>query len=355
MSSLNDLELLNRLSLTFAQLGLTTKQVKSTEITTRCAYCGDSEKSSHSTHMYIGLPNDGRPMSYYCQRCNVGGYVNKSFIDQYQIHDLSIKSDVISSLKNAIKNSSSKIRNTSSFKVSDYNYDFNKITSNPEFKEYYEYKLNYLKTRHGDNFLDDITTLSKYRIIVSPYDFFVNHLKTESVEILDKIQVLEMCYISYLTSDGSRVIFRKVADHPHYTNLKRFDSFKIFENVNPTFYSISSNIDMTKKITINLAEGISDIINVERKISGENSINIAVLNKDYVNKILYLLKILSTSFMIDGINIYSDSELSHFFYKKQLKKLNFIKEKIKIYKEMELEDFGIYKERYNLMQIKGVF
>ena len=321
--------------------------VSNSQLTTRCAFCGDSQKSSYSTHMYIGLPYDGRPISYYCQRCNVGGFVNDKFFKQYDIHNLDLRSSVIKNLreqlgKGTIRRSSDKFSTRREYNHYDWESEV--------YREFYHNKIEYLNSRLKVD-LNIQGNLEKYRIVLSPYNFLSAFNYEEVTEDEEDRLYFDQYYVGFLTSDGSRLVLRCILDNPDF---RRYHHITLFQTESPVYYSSKKNIDTSKKITINLTEGIFDIINIENSNLdvSDNSINIAVLGKDYASKIEHLVEIIGSIFMIDKINIYSDNDVKPKWFYYRLRQVKHLRNKINIFKNVTSDDFGDKNVNFVLSEIK---
>ena len=304
-------------------------------------------------HMYIGYPRDGKPLSYYCQRCNVGGYVNNKFFKTFNIHDINLRSDVIRTLMNEIGSNKVSLNRNGSYVRFDNNYDYDQYKDVEDFKEFYKDKIEYLNAR----FKTDVTKngfLNTYRIVLSPYDFLKDRMVIK--EERDQYNLLnwDENYVGFVSSDGSMITMRLVNND---LKIRRYHVYHIKETTQVQFYSVSNEIDILKPITINMCEGVFDIINLSRieKFNPPNTLNIAVLGKDYANKLEALIEILGSPFAIKRINIYSDQEVKVNFYKKVLGNVKYLKNKIKLYKSVDTEDYGEMQESFTLKEIKGVF
>lgn len=325
------------------------------EITTRCVYCGDSRKNSYHTHMYIGSPNN-TVLLYFCQRCNVEGIVNSDFLRDYNINDLNLNSSLINYNRGIFKNNKRRTEK-GLFKFKESNYKFSKGVL---FKDYKKGVFEYFESRTGLELTKE--TLEKYKVIVSLYDFLneeqetYNSLYKKAISIkredyfLHKIKLLEENYIGFMTSDSSRIIFRLVTE----ADLKRYELFQLFETENQSFFSTRNEIDLSKPITINMAEGVFDIINIENKFNKrDNCINVAVLNKSYFPKLTFILKnFLATMSLLSKVNIFSDPEVKIGHYKKQFSKNNYLFSRVDIFKNSRNEDFGDIEKIGSLIKIK---
>lgn len=283
--------------------------------------------------MYIGYSKTSNLLSYYCQRCNVKGLVNATLLNMYDLFSMDLKARVNEHIK-TFMNSNSLYKNKNTIRKY-VNYDFS--LNGLYYRDFY-YKLDYLDSRFGYGF-SNIETLSKYRIILSIKDFLIsnNVNKNFKMELIDD---LESNYVGFLCYSGCNIIFRHI--NPTSRDRRYFKMTLESDLVQSEFYSIRNSVDTSKKFSINITEGTFDIIRLDyENLLDKNSINVSVLNKDYINKIKYLLTITGSLNNLKSINIYSDSDVSYRFYKNQFKSIEPIFEsKIKIFKNSCGKDYG---------------
>ncbi len=314
--------------------------LKGTEINTRCNFCGDSDNMQHG-HMYIGEKEN--VLVYYCQRCNAKGLINNIFLDLYSVYDIGFKVKLRESLKHSSRT----------------NYVLNSIEkSSRKFREYQipditEYdsdeKLAYLDRI---NFDGSYKQLKEYKIVLSLHQFLIEN----DIEYIfndagnyykDIIDDLDENYIGFLI--GENIIFRRI--NP---GKKRYYNFEIKETDELQFYLIETEIDLSKPITIVMSEGIFDIINIKNKLynDAENVLFVAVLNKDYINKIKFMLAMIGDVSNVQDIIIYSDADaVEKKFFFKQFSMYRFVSNLTKIYKNTVCKDFGDYDKNIVLKKI----
>lgn len=300
-----------------------------TEITIRCPFCGDSDKKNHS-HFYIGEKDD--TFLYHCKRCNTKGVLTTYLFDVLGIKDINAKSELIKHNKNFERISAKSLTKHNTYKLLNYNFINSDIKINPE-------KLDYIKTRLNRNKIPK-ELITKYKIIISIKDFLKKVNITNDSKI---IEMLENDYVGFLTNKNTKVIFRNIYQNKNM----RFYSFNLLENnAISDFYTIKNTISnndlVSKDMEIILTEGIFSLLNVYEKIYKSNNdkkIYIAVLNKDYISKILDMIKISGNPNL--NISIYSDSEVKEEFILFQLRNLKLVNN-VSIYKNMGQPDFGFF-------------
>lgn len=309
------------------------------QINVRCRFCGDSEKNHRHAHMYIGNSKNTGILSYYCQRCNVEGIVSNNFLSMYDVNDFSLKADIINLNKQFMKSRGYSSNNaTSSFIKKYHNYDF---TVGGRFNVFVD-KIEYIENRLGYGFINN-ESLTTYKIIFSLYDFLqknnIDLSKSMSQQKLDVLlPMLETSYVGFLNDSGCNIVFRNI--NPF--EKQRYFKLSLEPIVQTEFYSIKSKIDISQKVTINMTEGTFDIIRLQKyNFVSDKDINIAVLNKDYINKVKDIIKRVGSLELVERINIFSDDKIHYNFYKKQFSSIRHIFDtKVRIYKNATGKDYG---------------
>lgn len=333
-----------------------TKQVPSsdTEYRTRCPFCGDSEHSLNTGHLYIRIDTtDNSPMVYNCVRC--GEY--SGIVTSDTLSDLGIGNQQLCECVDKLNKTADKQ------KVSEY---INGIKM-----RYFEYhipeeihwdKVAYVEKRLGLSFTETMVYDSK--IITSVKDFLVeNKVKTIMLKKQD-MQTLEDKYIGFLSYGNSHILFRCIDER---SNLLRWIKYPITRESkdNKIFYSMQGDIDIlgTDTITINLAEGVLDIISARYNLGydASNSIYIAVGGKGFRNILSYLVELGFVGSNI-RINIFSDNDemfnkKAHVytnieFFEKSLYRIRHYFGPICIYYNMKGKDIGVPKQDIKLTKTR---
>ena len=154
--------------------------------------------------------------------------------------------------------------------------------------------------------------------------------------------------VSFLSDDKSSILTRVFND-----DKPSWKKTRIINSNNRVFYSIKSDIELFTdgEITINLAEGIIDIISVYGNFnSGPNSIYTAILGIDYISGIDHWLAkgIIGPNI---NIRIFIDSNINEKDLKKHLKKYKWLFKNISIYKNAKFEDFGTKPDKIQAVEI----
>lgn len=264
----------------------------------RCPYCGDSTTANHG-HFNIRIdPSDNSLMVYNCFRCPAGGVVTPDVLERLGVTDSTMMNSIQTMNRNA------PIRDVSRYLAQDslLQLDF----SPPEILRYPE-KIQYINRRLGREF--DDTDCKNSKVITSLKDFLdANQIKELTVRP-EIAQYLESAYVGFLCFGNSSIMFRDITGRSKYPWVK----YPILEKARGTmcFYSMNTEVNpfTPDEITINMAEGVMDILGVAYHLEEyqKNHINIAVGGKFY-EKILR--QMVSMGFIGDNIRvqIFSDND-----------------------------------------------
>ena len=324
------------------------KQVNNVEYRTRCPYCGDSKKSMNTGHLYIHInPDDNFPMVWNCFRCNEHGVINKDFLSMMDINDINLKSSVTS-----LNKTSDKIKAKEFYggiKLIFNNFNLPTITN-------YD-KISYIENRLGIT-IDDSTT-KDFKIITSLKDFLKeNNIKTVTMDprICRK---LESHYIGFLSYGASYILFRDITDKEEIHWIKYPITNESRES--KCFYSISQELDIFTKdtITINLAEGVLDILSCYSNLNynNPNTLNIAVCGKRYDTIINYLIELglmgnnIQMNIFADNDSVFNkkaDNPTDINYFKRLFKKYKHLFGRVSIYYNIIGKDIGVSKDKIKL-------
>jgi len=320
-------------------------KVNDSLVAIRCTFCGDSRKSAESTHLYIKVNmSEDEPVLFMCHRCDTSGILTPSVLRSLDINDLSLNSGLIRYNKVAMKNMKyhlGVINNEFDFKVPSPDPD---DARNIFKKKYFESRLGIKTTFEEMVELKSIFQLGQF-------------LKYNDIERLTvdpkKAKALHDDYLGFLTSKNEFINFRQVYESPY----KRYEKYSIFKNLDNTrkFYTIPNQVDLltNKKITINMAEGVFDILGVYYHLYNKekkNMIYSAMCGAGYITVIKYFIKM----GVIDNVdvNIYSDNDRHPGFYKALEKEISPWVNKVNLFYNEKKKDYGfpkkdikIYKER----------
>lgn len=324
---------------------------------TRCPYCGDTQKSLHEGHFYIKINlYDDYVMGFNCFRCGETGVINEETIELMG-GSSDLKKDI-----NILNKKSKRINKKQVISQEKLMYfDFKHSFPNRN-KPYQDKKIRYIENRLNIDLSDN--DISNFKIITSLSDFLkINNIKEYPFErtILNKI---ESKYVGFLSNGNSHIIFRDITDSEKFFTIK----YPITKEcmANKIFYSVKNDINIFTKdsITINLAEGVMDIIGVVKHFNQntENTMNISVTGKYYNIMINRLVQMGFVGSNIT-INIYSDNDMmfgnsknayhtTMEYYKQFLSKYKYLYKGINIYYNMKAKDFGYPKENISIIKKK---
>jgi len=342
---MDNIELKHLIRLKLSQLDVF-KSINEIQVAVRCPYCGDSVKNPNSAHFYIKLNirNEDEPILFNCFRCDMSGIVTPSVLRTLGISDLQLNSSLIA------YNSKTVGKINKALGITDNQFDF--IVPMPdENDERNIRKKRYIEQRLGLEFT--FKQLVELKTVFSLGQF----LKANDIDKIttkrEKAILLNNDYVGFLTTRNEFINFRNIYPNEN----KRYEKYSIFNNLDNTrkFYTIPNEIDLltTKKITINIAEGVFDILGIyfhlyeqERK----NMIYTAVCGSGFVSVLKYFIKM----GVIDNvdINIYSDDNRYPKFYAPMVKELKpWVNEFTLFYNEKD-KDYGVPKDGIKIVRKK---
>ena len=286
----------------------------------RCPICGDSQKNLKKARCYLKCSLDPtEPILYHCFNCDSSGVVNGDFLKRLGINN----SEITSKLENQ------KYNKIGVFKKNNVDIITGDVIMNSPQIHYIERRLGKGLTKNDYNrfkIIWDINNITEFIIDKK----ILNSMPTNKDSI------------SFLSDNKSMILNRSLLDDGSWRKIK------IFNFDGRSFYTIKSTIDLftSEDITINITEGIFDILSVYKNFNSENSVFIAVLGSDYLSGVNYAI---SKGFIGDNvvIKIYMDSDVDDNavrFLKNQLKNMRWIFKKIFIYKNAEYYKDKKYKD-----------
>jgi hypothetical protein len=135
-------------------------------------------------------------------------------------------------------------------------------------------------------------------------------------------------------------------------NEPRWKKSKLFAFENKSCYTIKTILDLftTDQITINIGEGIFDLLSVYKNFNdGGSSVHIASLGADYESAIIYAI---NSGFIGSNIiiRIYIDSNIDERSLKNKIKKYTWLFGKMYIIKNIKFEDVGTTIDNIKLIE-----
>ena len=324
------------------------KEVSKTEFRTHCEFC---DHKNNKMYLLINRESNTQ-MVYNCFNCSTSGIIDSEFLEIMGVEDNELRESIAAFNKTADKyNRGTFVNNEKSNIIFDYKL--------PDFKR--GVKTQYVENRLGQHLSDE--ELRKMKIITSFKEFLVLNKIDKLLMPLELAQMTERDYVGFLSYGASHILFRDV------TNKNKIPWFKypITEKSKGCriFYSMDSQLDIfTKdKITINMAEGVMDIVSCAFNLDNNkpNTINIAVCGKHYIS----ILKELAGIGLIGDnieLNIYADND--EVFNKKAkeatnikyFNKILFVYKhlygKVNVFYNILEKDIGVPRERISLKKYK---
>ena len=321
------------------------------EFQTRCPYCGDSQKDLRTGHFYMKILIQNKSViPVHCFKCNYSGVLTPEALDLMGCDDSELRNGLI------YLNKTGKYEKGMEYKDDQYKY-FDRILPD-EYR--YPDKLKYIDNRMGISFgKEDYKSM---KVVTSLYDFLIANNITKSSFSKQQRMVLERDYVGFLSSGNSHILFRDITDRYDLSWIK----YPIDEesSKNKVWYGLTCELDPFIKddITINIAEGVMDIIGVGYHLGmkKENTMNIAITGQNYNSMILHLISI----GLVGGnvtLNIFSDNDKmfstnnnrasTERFHRKYLELYKPLYKSINLYYNMKSKDYGVKKENIALNKI----
>lgn len=284
------------------------RRVTDVEHLTRCPFCGDSTNPNKG-HFYMHIVlDDSTPIQYHCARCGEGGYLKPYVLRRFGIESIELK-QLLEQLNHHVGKGDKRMIMDKAYAKFDYVL--------PDTVRYPR-KLQYIEDRLGIEVTSDV--INDCKIVTSIVDLLkVNEIDTLTAD-RNVVKMYERDYIGFLSYGNSYLLLRDVSGtHNEYSWIKY--PITNASRGSKIFYSLSSSIDTETEdpITINIAEGVFDILSVAYNLNQNkpNTINIANTGKEYSK----LLSFLVSSGLVGSnvtVNIYSDND--KIFNKKEDKK-----------------------------------
>lgn len=280
----------------------------------RCPICGDSNKDSKATHLYLKCShNPDEPILYKCFKCNSSGRVSKWFLDKIGVpsNEIGYEEGIFNKISSGKK------------------VCIDVLTGQPDMESD---QVGYIEYRLGNGL--QLQDFDRFKIVwnmnsIIPY---ITNIRVKNTLPSNRDSV------SFLSDDKSTLLTRFFSDED-----PRWRKTKLFQSDNKSFYTIKTTLDLFTKdrITINIAEGIFDVLSVYKNFTDNpNSIYIATLGLDYESGIHYAIK---NGFVGSNIvvRVYVDSDIDDKALRYKLKKYKWIFNSISVLKNIKSNDFGV--------------
>lgn len=272
-------------------------------INCRCMECPDSSNFS-SRHFYISIPQSNEePSLYYCHLCKCSGVVTEKTLLFWGIYDNQVASELLIHNKELLKDN----RNRKYKDREIYNINNSFITD----CELSNIKLQYINNRLGTSLsFNDILNL---KIILNLKDLLYSNNITSYTRNDNIINQLNNNFVGFITMDNAFINMRNIynSSNLYHSINKRYINYSIYDKCDNSqkFYTlpITYNLDNTKRLRINIAEGPFDILSVYLNICKDSTqVYTAITGsrfKSVIREFICILKLLYIE-----LHIYLDND-----------------------------------------------
>lgn len=262
---------------------------------------------------------------YHCFLCNCGDRVNANFLNKLSGGAISL--DVVNMVSHAKYNHIGNLKKV----------DVDFIVGTPNMNSPH---IRYIEDRVGTGFtIDDY---DKFKII---WDWDNICRSISDKRLLNKLPINNHS-ISFLSDDKTTILTRQYEDING-----RWSKITIFPSENRSMYTIKATLDLFTKdrITINIAEGVLDVISIYKNFSSDNAVYLAVLGSEYISGIEYMIAKGIIGSNVD-VKIYIDNGIDGNDLKRRLKKYKWIFGSITILENIKDKDVGTTIDRIRLVE-----
>ena len=327
------------------------RDVDSIRILTRCPFCGDSDNQKHAHFYIICDPDVNNNAGYKCFKCGESGPFTDETLSAFGINDPNLKSGIITLNKTASKIDKKRYMEETTIRHFDY-----QIPS-----IYRGNKVAYLEKRLGRTFSDE--ELRRCKVITSLHRFLdANQIHSYTVDKY-MLNLLERDYIGFLSYGNSHILFRDITEKNHCSWFK----YRISDESsgNQVFYSVATEIDplTPEPITINLAEGIMDVLSACFNLGydKENTLNVCVSGNHYEKFLLFLLDLGFVGSNVT-INIFADNDAvfnpkakkqtDESYFRRIFSRMSYLYKEVNVYWNIKKKDIGYPREDIRLKKIR---
>lgn len=308
---------------------------------TRCPFCGDSRTRYDTGHFYILIsPNTDNQMVYYCQRCQEHGKVNDEVIALLDGDD-SVRESISYINKHGTR---VKSKNDSGKQFLYFDWVIPDGVHGA-----YQRKIDYIENRLDISLTDDL--MKQLKVIVSPYDFLIQNDIKKYTYSSNMMNILERCYVGFLSMGNSHILFRDITDSHEYSWLKYPITKESSHNY--VMYSYDTEIDICsdEPLCVNLAEGVMDTIGVKEYFyHGVSTTDISVCGRNFYSAVQRLIAMGLFGENIT-LNLYLDNDRQYNNNKNTMSISGYIVDTMKalygkvcVFQNLIGKDFGVKKE-----------
>ena len=302
------------------------------EINCRCMFCPDSRNPNHA-HFYISVPTNNSPIFFHCKKCQSSGVLTHKTLLEWNLFDKDISVDLINYNRTAFGNTN--------YNLSQEIYNIQNTYISDTKKS--EIKLKYINDRLGLNL--DYDDIINSKIVLNLKDLLCNNNITEYSRHINIINQLDEYFIGFLSYDNSFLNLRRIVkEGVVYSGIdKRYVNYNIFNKVDNTsnYYTIPSQIDISKPVKICIAEGPFDTLSIRYNLnkSLDNMIYSTVQGNNYLGCIRHFLNIVAVPNI--EIHAYLDMDVSDRVIPHLIDNLNIYGMKTYVHWNLKNKDMGV--------------
>jgi hypothetical protein len=310
----------------------------------RCPLCGDSKKDPSKTRFYLKIDTTNElPIVYNCFNCDSSGILTPDILRAMDVNNLSLNSNLLKFNKMSIKSIQKRV-GISKKKL-------NVKVPTPIYNKRNELKKLYIEKRLGL----ELTFAELVRLkCVFSLEEFVKVNDIEKLTVGNKMaNMLNDYYVGFLTTNNEYINYRDCTNNNQY----RYYKYALLPSYDETtkMYNIPTQVPVltTEIITINIAEGIFDILGIYYHIMNKeeyNNIYMAVCGCGFMSVIKYFIRIGLIGNNIT-INIYSDSDKEQSFYDTLFKYAKQWFGEINLIYNTKSKDYGVPSKYIDLYKI----
>lgn len=331
--------------------GIYYRDVDSIRILTRCPLCGDSNDPNHAHFYIICDPTTNTNPGYKCFKCDEAGAITPEILVRLGIHNPNLQSGLQTLNKTASKVNRKGYFATDMVQTFDY-----KVP--PVYKGR---KTKYIEERLGRSLSKE--DLEDARVVTSLHRFLdLNGIKEYRFR-LPYMEMLERDYVGFLTYGKSHVMLRDITGkHDHAWVI--YPISPLSQN-NKVFYTMETSIDplTTEPITVNLGEGVMDILSVRFNLGYDkpNTLNACVVGKHYEQFLFFLLNLGIVGGNVT-INVFADNDMQYnkkakgvtdeAYFNRIFKRFRFLYKEINIYWNVKGKDVGVPVDQISLKKMR---
>ena len=217
-------------------------------------------------------------------------------------------------------------------------------------------KIQYIENRLGFPLTQE--SISAFKIILNLKDFLSFNNITKYTRDPEMIDLIDKFFVGFLSADNRYVILRRLIPEgklPKFIDT-RYIVYNIFgRNDGIKYYTIPGSVDMTRPVSIHIAEGVFDIISIYANLPRvDNSMYLAISGKSYSSIIQYV--IMTYGIVCFDLHIYPDADITNSDMMKIKNELSIFNIRIFVHRNGYdgEKDYGVSRDRIidNIIRIK---